>query len=236
MCIRTAALNSLFLPEPFWGSSHGYPIDTDFICLQAFGRNSCADENLPHIRETRDSTGNDIAMFQWLRSSQFDPGGPNTLLAIRCIKLAKLGRFFFDKKNRSEASDVVRPVIGQWEILYAMYLEEPDWYQENEQRLFPLWPPAQESFNTRVLMLIAKDIAESHDLYNPLIVAHPEHIQRCFFIARKIFRGSIAIDHDWNTGQEWFDKQSVQPWTRTPKAWLVYELCARIHHRLHGWM
>ncbi len=82
----------------------------------------------------------------------------------------------------------------------------------------------------------AKKVAKTCGLHAPLLVAHPEHIQRCFFIARKIFGKSTTVWFDANAPTGWFDSKSVQPWTRGPNVWLIYEMLARIHHRLHGWM
>jgi hypothetical protein len=84
------------------------------------------------------------------------------------------------------------------------------------------------------MMQTAFEIAETCGLRVPLIVAHPEHIQRCFFIARRVF-GVTATDVQ-NASTEWFDIGSVQKWTQNPGHWLAYEMLARIHHRLHGWM
>ncbi len=71
---------------------------------------------------------------------------------------------------------------------------------------------------------------------NSIVVAHPEHIQRCFFLTREIFQTIPAV----STGiasKSWFDEGSVQRWTRNKWYWLFYELfLARPHHRLKGWM
>ncbi|QQR77199.1 MAG: hypothetical protein IPJ67_03575 [Candidatus Moraniibacteriota bacterium] len=45
----------------------------------------------------------------------------------------------------------------------------------------------------------------------------------------------IAFATDF-LSNEWFDTKSVQQWTRGKWRWIVYDMLARIHHRLHGWM
>lgn len=228
MSLRHMLFGRMFLPDPSamdLAAKDSTVQGADFICPQSFGRNMYSDKNVGSIIDTaRENSGSDIATFKWLRSMGFNPGRPNEILAIRCTRFTKEGF-------------PVRSVIGQWEVLYAMWLFEPDWYQKHQNMLVPIWPPSVGYLGTRGMMLAVKDIAEAHGLCTPLLVAHPEHIQRCFFIARKIFSKSIAIDSgNTYTGPEWFDENSVQSWTRSPNHWLFYELLTRIHHRLYGWM
>lgn len=236
MCIRTAILNALFLPTSFWRADRSYPYLTDYICALAFGRNTFPNKDIGTVYALHRAYSTNIAMFRYLDLRNFDPGHPNTLLAQRCIRLVENDYACIDIVGSGQNFIIARPIIGSWEILFAMYRERPDWYQKYQKFLFPIWPINERNPTTRDALEITKNIANQHKVHSPLIIAHPEHVQRCFFVARKIYGKSIAIDHDWNTGQEWFDKQSVQPRTRTPKAWFIYELCARIHHRLRGWM
>lgn len=227
MSIRDAMINSLFLPESFYRRKAGfaYRDQAGFISPQAFGRNTYSDEEVGSvIHAMLESIKDPIRRFEWLKERGFEPGTPNRILALRCIRLAK------DAPIRS----IVRPIIGQWEVLYAIWSYEPDWYTKHQNILIPIWPPAVGYLGTRGMLLIVKEIADRRGLKTPLITAHPEHIQRCFFIARKIF--GVAATDVRNPSAEWFDPESIQKWTTGPGRWLAYEMLARIHHRLHGWM
>ncbi|MBI2439239.1 MAG: hypothetical protein HYV45_01400 [Candidatus Moranbacteria bacterium] len=231
MSIRNDLINSWFLPESFWKTHRAYASEADFICPQAFGRNTYSDKEVGTVvNSIIDLSDNVVDRFVRLGARGFDPGHPNKILALRSIRFAKLIHPFFDN------TDTIRPVIGQWEVLYAMWLYEPDWYAKHQNLLTPIWPPIIDYLTTHGVFRIAKDIADGHGLKKPLLIAHPEHIQRCFFIARKIFGKPVAIDVAHASDSEWFDKASVQKWTRSPSYWLPYEMLARIHHRFHSWM
>jgi hypothetical protein len=239
MSLRDAMIASWFLPENFYRrtAGHAYPDQAEFICPQAFGRNTYSDERVGSIIGAMlESIKDPIRRFEWLKERGFNPGQPNRILAQRCVKLAKFIRPFFDETGTVKGHNITHLVIGQWEVLYAMWLIEPHWYADHQEILIPIWPPITGSWTTHAMMLTAFDIAEAHGLRVPLIVAHPEHIQRCFFIARKIF-GIAATDHiDGMVLEEWFDRHSVQKQTTSPGRWLAYEMLARVHHRLHGWI
>ncbi|MBP5993803.1 MAG: hypothetical protein KA731_02740 [Candidatus Moranbacteria bacterium] len=229
MSLRQILLNRMLLPHSpamDLAIKDSTVQEADFICPQGFGRNMYSDKNVGAIVGTaRKNAGNDIAAFEWLQLMGFNPGRPNKMLALYCIRLSK--------KEPSSAC----PVIGQWEVLYAMWLYEPDWYQKYQDIFIPIWPPRVGYLGTRGMMLVVKDIAGGRNLHAPLLVAHPEHIQRCFFIARKIFGELVAADYsDGKTGSDWFDEGSVQRWTRGPNIWIAYEMLVRTHHRLQGWM
>lgn len=240
MSNRDSMINSWFLPEPFYRREAGfaYPDQAEFICPQAFGRNTYTDERVGSvIGAMLESIKNPIGRFQWLKERGFDPGTPNRILAQRCIALAKFIRPFFDKSGTVRGHAIVHPVIGQWEVLYTMWLIEPSWYAEHLDILIPIWPPVgKKKWSTRDMMLTAFEITEAHGLRIPLIVAHPEHIQRCFFITRKIFGVAATDSIEGRTPEEWFDRRSLQKQTTSPGRWLAYEMLARVHHRLHGWM
>lgn len=231
--LRLSIINHLFLPEPIWRRPHAYGYEADYITPQAFGRNTFSDRGVGAIVCTAlDHFIDDITTFEWLKSQKFDPGCPNMMLGLRCIELAE-----FKLGNVSKPDASIRPVIGQWEVLYAMYLHNPEWYEQHRDALVVIWPPPEDYLGTRGMLLEVREIAEKRSLTKPLLAAHPEHIQRCFFIARKIFpRSPIAIDYMMDANEKWFDPHSVQRWTRGPNVWLFYEMLTRIHHRLNGWM
>lgn len=218
MDLKSAVFDRLFLPESFINAEKAQTYN--FIVANGFGRNSFTDEEASTIiRRKRDKFGDDITMFEWLQTENFDPGSPNKLLASESLK-------------QSGAFSI--PVIGQWEIMYELWREYPDRYNRCIDALFTIWPPKEGYLSTRGFMLEAKRVAEVRRLRIPCVTAHPEHIQRCYFLARKIFGSAISKSLSITSG--WFDKQSVQKWTRGKWSWLTYELMVRIHHRLHGWM
>jgi len=228
MSIRSSLVDRLLLPEPFQSSWRGYSSEGDFICPQAFGRNTYSDRKVGMIVGSiiESLHNSQIDTFRALFSRGFDPGTPNKALALRCLELAK-------------ASPMTgpRPVIGQWEVLYAMWEIDQKWYEDHEKMLCSIWPPIQGYLGTRGMLLIVRDIADTHSLKMPVLVAHAEHIQRCFFIARKVFGYPVATDHSLiRDDTRCFDQRSVQKWTRNEGAWLRYEMMARVHHRLHGWI
>lgn len=237
MSLRDAMVTSWFLPESFYQADRAYPDQADFICPQAFGRNTYSDEKVGKAVSIGDHNVSVITRFGDLKARGFDPGGPNRLLARRSIQLAK-GLNSSIWKTYHHIPVETMPIIGQWEVLYAMWLYEPDWYAKHQDVLIPIWPPITGKWTTHAMMLTAKEIARAHELKTPLLVAHPEHIERCFFITSKIF-SAAATDRgaqDGTTLEKWFDQHSVQKQTRSPGRWLRYEMLARIHHRFHGWM
>lgn len=225
--LRNNILNATFLPKNFWRSQHITVGEADFITPQGFGRNSYPEgAAMKNINVMRHLLKDDVTTFEWLKAQAFQPGQPNTMLAHRCLELAN------QKCNRASVS--IRPVIGQWEVLYYIYFLQPEWYREHQDNLVAIWPPHRRSFNTHGLLVEVQRITAKRGLTKPLLVAHPEHIQRCFFIARKIFGEAVGFDYQSEADELWFDPQSVQRWTRGPKAWLCYELAARLHHRFHN--
>ncbi|HLC95584.1 MAG TPA: hypothetical protein VJH89_03805 [Patescibacteria group bacterium] len=214
----------MFLPTTFqWETINTKKNDADFICPQAFGRNTHKDKNIGEIvGHTQSHFKDDIKTFKWLQNDWFDPGHPNTLLGSRALVLAK---------------EYQKPIIGQWEVMYCMYHIDPAWYIEHQEHLIVIWPiPDDEGLSSFDVFVRAHNIGIKKRLRKPLLVAHPEHIQRCFFIAQHLF-GFVVVDDEYKNitdNTPWFDKKSVQPWTRGPKRWLYYEILARMFYRFFG--
>lgn len=221
MSLRNKLLNTFLLPEPFGCWKATDTLDADFICPQAFGRNTYSDKEVgPRVRTAREALGSDREAFEWLRLKRFDAGRPNTRLALLCHSLA---------------TALDRPIIGQWEVMHELYCNFPEWYKMHEKDLFTIWPPVKGYLATRGLLLDTEEIAKEYGWKTPIVVAHPEHIQRRFFLAREIFQVIPAVSTG-TISNTWFDEDSVQVWTKGKWRWLVYELfLARPHHRLNGW-
>ena len=230
MSFKETLLGGAFLPESIWRANRGCAMDAGFICPQAFGRNTYSDKTVgPIIWDARYQSGSDITTFKWLKSIGFNPGHPNVMLGKRCIELATLTKSYMT---------TIRPVIGQWEVMYSMWKENPDWYEKQQANLVAIWPPYQSYLGTRDMLRAIEQVALTRGLKDPLIVAHPEHLPRCFFLARKIFGAqSVAIDGGTIADEEWFDRHSTQWQTRSACAWLLYELfIARPPHLLLRWI
>lgn len=225
MSLRNKLLNTFLLPKPFGRWEATAAIDADFIAPPAFGRNTYSDAVVGlRVATMRQCLENDIATFEQLKREEFDAGRPNTQLALLCHLLA---------------TTLDKPIIGQWEVMYELYQSFPEWYRMHEKELFAIWPSGKkgrkEYLATHGLLLKTKAIAEGHGWKTPIVVAHPEHIQRCFFLAREIFQVIPAVCTG-TVSNAWFDEDSVQVWTKGKWRWLVYELfLARPHHRFNGW-
>lgn len=96
----------------------GNPAEADVIIIQAFGRNSILDSELYSIGQLRKLGNNDWLTINKLRQGpiNFDPGEPNTDLALECQDLV-------DKYHL--------PVITQWEVAAAL---GPNWYEKHKKK------------------------------------------------------------------------------------------------------
>ncbi len=237
-CIQHYLLNIFLLPEAF--ALAECPTGFDFITPQAFGRNSFPENSrwfrfwnwwngrqggiialdVGIVRTIRDSSSSDVEAFERLKEMNFDSGQPNESLANLCLTLL-LRRAV--------------PMIGQWEVHYALWKQFPAWYRKHQGVFTVIWPLQNRYLGTHGMLLEVRRIAHERGLLTPCVVAHPGQIQRAYFVARKIFGVRIAFATDF-LSNEWFDAESVQQWTRGKWRWIVYDMLARVHHRLHGWM
>ncbi|OGI22434.1 MAG: hypothetical protein A2808_02945 [Candidatus Moranbacteria bacterium RIFCSPHIGHO2_01_FULL_55_24] len=220
-----------FLKPEILANPRGKVLDADIICPQAFGRNTWADEEVAEQlsllfggREGSDLT--DLERFYRLENAGFRPGSVNEHLARQCHKFAalrnKLDRPFF--------------IIGQWEVLYALFKAEPKWYETHQGSVIAIWPPEDGSYlATRGMLQEAKKVAS--DFVGPepkiLIVSQAMHLARCARLAEKIFgKRNVIVPCP---GADLYDPESVQPWTRDRRGFLGWEIKARIFEELPGW-
>ena len=257
MNIRTYLINTFFLPIRF--EKVPRKRDFDFITPQAFGRNSYPEEGF-HLRwrnKTRGLQGklpvegikrvveihsqytSDAEAFKKLKEEGFDPGEPNRILAELCWKAILGGGISFDEEGllvvKQEGKN--KPVIGQWEVMYAMWLRNPGAYSQCSlsHQALAIWPSKDGYLGRQGLLLEVKRIVDQRGLSLPCVVAHPEHIQRAYFLARKIFGKPVAKMTEV-ISDLWFDSKSVQLWTRGKWRWLFYEMLTRMHHRYYKWI
>lgn len=217
----------------------GSTLDAGYAIVLAFGRRDYPEESFlarligrwgdarfPMIRDVVEwiEEYGTVDTFEMFEEYGFDPGLPNKMLADLCFQ-------------RFEKTDT--PLVLQWEIAYAIWIRRRDWYEERQNRLMVIWPEEERYLSTRRFFLIAKGMARLQGWYNPLIMAHPEHVQRAYFVARRVYSDNekeIVRVMALSFSQKWFDKWSVQWWTRGSMRWLAYEMLARIHHRRKGWL
>ena len=217
----------------------GSTLDAGYAIVLAFGRRDCPEESFlarsigrwgdahfPMIRDVAEWNGEygTVDTFEMFEEYGFDPGLPNKMLADLCFQ-------------RFEKTDT--PLVLQWEIAYTLWSRHGDWYRERWNRLIVIWPEEERYLSTRHFFLIAKGMARLQGWYNPLIIAHPEHVQRAYFVARRVYSDNekeIVRAMALSSPRKWFDKWSVQWWTRGPMRWLAYEMLVRIHHWHKGWL
>ena len=238
--IRHYLLNVAFLPMPLALAETSK--EFDFVTPQAFGRNRFPDDSFSlrirnwcrqlcgkpriltssDVRKIRDECENDIEAFKQLRELGFDPGIPNRNLAMYYLQ------------NFLGGIQGV-PFIGSWEVGFALWERLPCWYALHLSEVVLIWPPRSGYAGTLGMLLEVREIAEKQGLSKPCILAHPGHTPRAYFLARKIF-GLSAVSFVPESDNWYYDKQSVQWWTRGKWRWTGYELLARLHHWWNGWM
>lgn len=218
-------------------------MDAGYAIVLAFGRNDYPDESSPKrlgkeywASSSKTPTVEEVAewhrnfesdgVFEKLSHVDFDPGQPNEILAYQ---------IFYAEDFLRWTSDI--PMIVQWEVAYVLWKSYKGWYNENQEHIRVIWPEGEGYLSTYDFLREAEAIARTNGWHNPLIIAHPEHVQRAYFLAKEIYYlyetvRVTALSHSL----EWFDVRSVQWWTRGPMRWLAYEMLARIHHRLKGWL
>ena len=233
-------VNMFLLPQPLALAETSR--EFDFVTPQAFGRNMFPDDSRvlrfrnwcrqlcgkpriltsSDVRKIRDECESDIEAFCRLEELGFDPGTPNRNLATCYLR------------NFLDGSQGV-PFIGQWEVGFALWEQLPCWYALHPSEVVLIWPPRNGYLSTWGMLFEVREIAEKRSLSKPCILAHPGHTPRAYFLARKIF-GLSAVSFVPESDNWYYDKQSVQWWTRGEWPWIGYELLARLHHRWNGWM
>lgn len=210
--------NGFLLPKqspstPKWGAN--------IIIATAFGRKSIPDRKLHRVAEIRARHTNDANAFLHLDlTEEFDAGPINADLAE-------------ETRKRWEAGNRRLPLYGQWEIMYAMYWNDPRWYESNRDRFHVIWPDvsARSRLSTWDLYRVIADSSDAPPYIVPILVAHPEHLPRCVATAIAIFRTIPSFsdpDPDEDAGGP-FDPESTQWQIRGPKRFTAYETLARIH-------
>jgi hypothetical protein len=199
------------------------------ICPQAFGRNTWTDEEVSQKLQALFQKGlsaeqklNDLARFKRLDSVDFDPGKVNHQLAETCYRL-----------SYEEGNTLPQFIIGQWEVLYAVYKIDPKWYELFWSFHQAIWPPEDGSYLTTRGLL--KSISKKIPSYKGVIVVgQAVHLARCARLADKIFgKERIIVPRP---PIPLYDPQSVQSWTQNQESFLGWETKARIFEELPGFL
>ncbi len=200
--------------------------DADCMFVQAFGRNGLPDEGLGRfLHQMRNGDRDDIDTFGKLVQHGFDAGASNKVLAQYVMKLYELLNI---------------PIIAQWEVVYAMMFLDSSWYIENLHRIDCIWPPEDGYFATKHVKTMSKECMLARGCCRPLEVAHPAMIARAVPVIWKLGMNPVVVPiFPWSFWEDalWaWDKDSIQPWTRGFRAWVLREPLGRVHHILHRWV
>lgn len=88
-------------------------------------------------------------------------------------------------------------------------------------------------FDSFEMAKMAKADCDKLKIKKIIVIAHPNHVKRCVLILIKMGFDVLGIMD--TTGCP-YDKNSVLPWTRSPKIFIPREVLARIKYLLEGKM
>lgn len=216
-----------FHPEKVAIFGREAPLTTDTILVPlAFGRNTWSDaevfENLAvALRAQLGYPDTDFALFDLLRAIEFDPGEVNRKLAEMCYRLAN--DVPFDQEAPCH-------IYGQWEVMYALYNSQPEWYRKYPRGfLKAVWPDMRKKayLSTRGVLKAIPCRKEQQ----VALVAQEIHMARCLRVADQVI-GKESVTKAPVSMPNLYDPASAQPWTRSQEAFLVHEQKARIFDAL----
>lgn len=192
-----------------------HPIgENDSLYVQAFGRRSVFDRELPEVRDLHETSEDVFEAFERLAVMEFEPGLSNEALAD--VIDARLG----DKQ-------VIETVV-QWEVAYSLWKKNPERYRTFEKYIHVVWP-SSGFYPTYEVKADSIKVADKVGLYNPLELAHPDMAIRALGILSK--RG---VEADLEPANIPYDPQSVQKQTQGKAPWVVREFLTRSEHILRN--
>jgi hypothetical protein len=155
-------------------------------------------------------------------------GNEETFASKSLVITAKDSRIFFDYNL---------PLIGQYAVMKNMSeIRKNDWTIDTMTK-GELTKDVPK--NSRECLEIAREIVISDygrgALENGLFIAHPAHMERVLGLAKKLdFKGNPFVESVpvWNVGQEKLGAGA----TVSAEDWKKYEIKARLHHTLKGWI
>lgn len=210
-----------FFPFLFFGYSPkiGNEAEADCIWVQAFGRNTYPDQDLGAtlVALRQDAAKLRQDPFVLLQRFGFDPGQSNRALAKEAIRLV---------------TTLHIPVQAQWEVAFAMYELAPVWYAVYRCMVDCVWPPASGYFATFHVKMACAALSRARRRNRPLELAHPAMKIRAVPIIWRISFEPIVAESKRQDSLWVWDANSVQPWTRSFRQWIVRETIGRY---LHVW-
>lgn len=186
----------------------------DSLLVQAFGRNSITDKELPTVRKLYDDTADrdDVRMWAVLDGMSFDPGISNQKLA--------------DIVSTQLSTDAVIEPIIQWEAAYALWKQDAGKYERYKNYIHTVWPKS-DFYPTYEVKHDSVKIMDIVGLYAPRELAHPDMLIRAVAILRK-----LGVEADPVVADIPYDKRSVQTQARGPMPWTIRETATRLEHIL----
>lgn len=195
----------------------GRPADADCIFAQAFGRNCFPDDMLGEfLQRGRKANLVELAVLMWLKKMNFQPGKPNLALALKAKQLC-------DRYNL--------PVIAQWEIAYALFLLDEQWYLSHQGVIDCIWPPPDGYFSTYHVKKLSIQRMRGRGCQEPIELAHPAMLVRAVMTIWKLGICPVVLGVSpaffWPDDLWAWDWNSVQRWTKCFLFWLVREIPGR---------
>ncbi len=204
----------------FWAGSYrpGYRPQSfgqnDSLLVQAFGRNTFSDAQLPTVVAEYKKAGSDEAMFEgFLADAQFDEGASNRVLADAVADVLQ------DKAR------IIEPIM-QWEVSYSLWSRYPELFAAHRSGIHTLWPQSG-FYPTYDVKADSIAVMRERGLLNPLELAHPDMMIRALGILARQGVQADALDVPVP-----FDAASTQSQTRDRWQWMLREFPTRVHHVL----
>jgi hypothetical protein len=126
--------------------------------------------------------------------------------------------------------------MGQWEVMYSIFLLDPAWFLNHLNDMVTIWPPVKGYFATYHVKQEAVREMRARGLRIPLEVAHSSMAPRAIPIIWKLGVQPVVQKvslRDIRSGTHLlyqFDPESVQGWTRSLDKWIFRETIGRLLH------
>lgn len=187
----------------------------DALFVQAFGRDSFEDSELPVVAHRRAVIGNDTDTLDTLSDEGFAPGPANEALA---------------ETTRARVEEFGIETMAQWEVAAALRMQDAEWYDRYVSAIHVLWPRGQ-FYPTYDVKADSITLLKQRQLYTPLELAHAGMVPRAQAIIRKQGVISDVARHEVPVP---YDPHSTQPWVRNASVWRLREAATRAHHVFFG--
>lgn len=186
----------------------------DSLLVQAFGRNTFTDAQLPTVVAEYKKAGSDEAMFEgFLADEHFDEGASNRVLADAVADVLQ------------DETHIIEPIM-QWEVSYSLWNRYPELFAAHRSGIHTLWPQSG-FYPTYDVKADSIAVMRERGLLNPLELAHPDMTIRALGILARQGVQADALDVSVP-----FDAASTQLQVRDRWQWMLREFPTRAHHTL----